>query len=130
LAEIIRGDPGDTQVLEARYLRGKLLLEQGRRPHARKDLARVHADDPTYRDTGALLDAAGGASVRRRRRESIPRAVKDEVWRRDEGSCVECGSQADLEFDHVISLALGGSNTARNLQLLCAPCNRSKGADL
>lgn len=62
------------------------------------------------------------------RRHSIPDEVKVAVWRRDGGRCVQCGSAADLEYDHVIPVALGGSSTVRNLQLLCEPCNRSKGA--
>ncbi|MBX3387541.1 MAG: HNH endonuclease [Phycisphaeraceae bacterium] len=52
------------------------------------------------------------------------------MWRRDEGRCVRCGSNANLEFDHIIPIAMGGSSTARNLQLLCEPCNRSKGSNL
>jgi 5-methylcytosine-specific restriction endonuclease McrA len=48
------------------------------------------------------------------------------VWRRDQGRCVKCGSQEGLEFDHIIPVSRGGSNTARNLQLLCENCNRSK----
>ncbi len=52
------------------------------------------------------------------------------VWQRDGGRCVECDSQRELEYDHVIPLAMGGSTTDRNLQLLCAPCNRRKGATL
>ncbi|MGH9199405.1 MAG: HNH endonuclease [Acidimicrobiia bacterium] len=32
------------------------------------------------------------------------------------------------EFDHIIPLATGGSNTERNVQLLCESCNRQKGA--
>lgn len=64
------------------------------------------------------------------RRQAIPQDVKIAVWQRDGGTCVECGSREDLEFDHVIPLALGGSNTMRNLQLLCAGCNRRKGASL
>ena len=31
-------------------------------------------------------------------------------------------------IDHIVALASGGSNWPRNLQLLCASCNRSKGA--
>ena len=64
------------------------------------------------------------------RREPIPDRVKTAVWRRDEGRCVTCGSQARLEFDHIIPVVRGGSNTARNLQLLCESCNRSKGGNL
>ena len=63
-------------------------------------------------------------------RAAISDEVKIFVWKRDGGCCVKCGSNERLEFDHVIPLALGGANTARNLQLLCEPCNRSKGASL
>lgn len=64
------------------------------------------------------------------RRERIPQDTKIAVWQRDQGRCVECGDQSELEFDHIIPLAMGGSNTMRNLQLLCGRCNRRKGATL
>jgi hypothetical protein len=54
----------------------------------------------------------------------IQKEVKLEVWRRDQGKCVECGSQEKLEYDHVIPVAKGVSNTAENIQLLCEACNR------
>jgi hypothetical protein len=63
-------------------------------------------------------------------RAPISDEVKVFVWNRDAGRCVRCGSKQRLEFDHVIPVALGGANTARNLQLLCVSCNRSKGAGL
>ena len=63
-------------------------------------------------------------------RAPIPDEVKIFVWTRDGGRCVRCGSNQLLEFDHVIPVAMGGANTARNLQLLCETCNRSKGAAL
>lgn len=59
-------------------------------------------------------------------REAILSETKREVWRRDGGSCVQCGSQAKLEYDHIIPVSKGGSNTARNIQLLCEACNRAK----
>lgn len=61
------------------------------------------------------------------RREAIPRAVQREVWQRDGGKCVECDSKANLCFDHIVPFSKGGSNTVRNLQLLCERCNLSKG---
>lgn len=66
----------------------------------------------------------------RAKRAPIPQDVKMTVWQRDGGRCVACESQQNLEFDHVIPVAMGGSNTARNLQLLCETCNRRKGATL
>jgi len=63
-------------------------------------------------------------------REPIPDEIKTFVWKRDGGRCVRCASQEKLEYDHIIPLAKGGSNTARNIQLLCETCNREKGANL
>ena len=56
----------------------------------------------------------------------ISKAVQREVWRRDMGRCVECGSKELLEYDHIIPFSRGGSSTVRNIQLLCERCNRSK----
>lgn len=61
-----------------------------------------------------------------RSREPIPEEVRFQVWRRDQGKCCKCGSRENLEFDHIIPHSLGGSDTARNLQILCGPCNREK----
>jgi HNH endonuclease len=69
-------------------------------------------------------DAAGP------RREPIPEEVRRQVFRRDGGRCVACGGEELLQFDHVIPVALGGASAPENLQLLCAPCNRDKGAGL
>jgi 5-methylcytosine-specific restriction endonuclease McrA len=61
------------------------------------------------------------------RRDKIPSPVRLFVWQRDGGKCVECGRKENLEFDHIIPLAEGGSSTERNVQLLCERCNRKKG---
>lgn len=52
--------------------------------------------------------------------------VRREVWRRDKGKCALCGSRKNLEFDHIVPVSKGGSNTARNIELLCESCNRAK----
>lgn len=65
-------------------------------------------------------------SISEKKSRRISQATKDKVWRRDEGKCVECGSNEKLEFDHIIPFSKGGSNTYRNIQLLCEKCNRSK----
>lgn len=42
--------------------------------------------------------------------------------------CAACGSTDKPEIDHILPIALGGTSDPGNLQILCAPCNRSKGA--
>ncbi len=93
-----------------------LALVRQRERRLRRNLDRAHA---------AL---AGEAAEPRRR--PIARAVRRAVFERDGGRCVECGSGFEVQYDHVIPLALGGAGTVENLQILCAPCNQSKGASL
>jgi len=57
----------------------------------------------------------------------IPQEVREHVFDRDGGRCRRCGATQELELDHIIPLGRGGSNTEENLQVLCAPCIRSKG---
>lgn len=56
----------------------------------------------------------------------IPRDVRQRVWQRYGGRCAECSATTYLEFDHVIPVARGGSNTDANVQLLCRMCNQKK----
>jgi len=42
------------------------------------------------------------------------------------GRCLRCGGAEDLTVDHIVPLALGGSNLISNIQPLCATCNGIK----
>jgi len=70
---------------------------------------------------------AAEEDAERGRRERIADETRAAVWQRDEGRCVRCGSEHELQFDHVIPFSRGGSNVADNIQILCGPCNRAKG---
>ncbi len=64
-----------------------------------------------------LLNVEEGlAPSARARREPIPREVRRAVFERDGGKCVQCGSKFDLQYDHVLPVALGGAATVENLQ--------------
>ena len=61
----------------------------------------------------------------------IPGEVMQEVFIRDGGKCVICGSEDNLHYDHKIPFSKGGSSKdSRNIQLLCARHNLSKGNKL
>ena len=57
----------------------------------------------------------------------IPTTVKLEVWARDKGQCVLCGSKENLHFDHDLPYSKGGTSlTAANVRILCAKHNLQK----
>jgi 5-methylcytosine-specific restriction endonuclease McrA len=97
--------------------RDVVALVADRERRSRRRLDRAHA---------ALHQERGSAG----RRPPLPREVRLAVWRRDRGRCRECGNGFDLQYDHVIPLALGGATSVENLQLLCGDCERAKGASL
>jgi HNH endonuclease len=105
----------DTDMLRDDEVRVLLLARQLRAP---REIAHAKA-----------IVAAGTLS-QQPVRTAIPDAIKLFVFQRDGGRCVECGSNADLQFDHVIPVSLGGASTPENVRILCGPCYRAKGADL
>ena len=58
----------------------------------------------------------------------VPPHVKNAVFQRDGGTCVQCGYTGPyIEYDHRIPRSKGGPNTVDNIQLLCRMCNVKKG---
>jgi hypothetical protein len=67
----------------------------------------------------------------RRRARVISYATRARIMERDDFRCRRCGAgprDERLVVDHVLSVALGGSDDDANLQTLCEPCNIGKGA--
>ena len=65
----------------------------------------------------------------RRRGRYIPFKTKIRVVRRDNYTCQECSKHLqdnEVEFDHIIPLAKGGSTEEHNIRLTCFDCNREK----
>lgn len=56
-------------------------------------------------------------------------AVRMRVLKRDRFQCTYCGvagTQAELQVDHIIALAKGGSHHMSNLTTACRACNQKK----
>ena len=65
----------------------------------------------------------------RRRGRYIPFQTKMRVVRRDNYTCQRCGKHLqdnEVEFDHIIPHAKGGSREEHNIRLTCYDCNRNK----
>ncbi|OIO51485.1 MAG: hypothetical protein AUJ45_00520 [Parcubacteria group bacterium CG1_02_50_68] len=65
-------------------------------------------------------------------RETIPLNVRWKVLKKDNYTCVKCGqspaksNDIELEIDHILPVAKGGTNDIENLQTLCRKCNQGK----
>lgn len=57
------------------------------------------------------------------------RRKREAILIRDHYTCRVCGlTTKDLEVDHVINVAQGGTDDDSNLQAICIPCHKSKTA--
>lgn len=60
---------------------------------------------------------------------TVTRRLRYEVLRRDDHACRYCGAaapDAKLTVDHVVPVALGGTDEPTNLVTACQPCNAGK----
>ncbi|WP_426353716.1 HNH endonuclease [Exiguobacterium sp. R-39] len=73
---------------------------------------------------------------KRIKRTHFPKWLTNAVFYRDKATCSICRcdlsnlirTQNTIHIDHIVPLAVFGSNDASNFQLLCESCNTSKGA--
>lgn len=62
---------------------------------------------------------------------ALSKRLRYEILRRDNHACRYCGATAPdvaLTVDHVVPVALGGTNEPGNLVTACQPCNAGKSA--
>lgn len=66
---------------------------------------------------------------RRRKRPTVRQIA--ELAKQQNGRCGICSmplQASGIEIDHIIPVALGGADSRSNLRLVCAHCNRHRGA--
>jgi len=66
-------------------------------------------------------------------RQKISKSVRFEILRRDNFACRYCGLPAgvvQLHIDHVLPVAMGGTNDPANLTAACPDCNEGKRASM
>lgn len=87
---------------------------------------------PSHASSG--FKAPKSYQVYQQRQAQGPRAFSKDmkIWKYNEqgGICPHCHKHFDynqMEGDHVVPYSKGGTTTYSNLQMLCMPCNRSKG---
>jgi hypothetical protein len=125
----------DTKSFDVRF--GKVIAHSGstgvirlQRAEKPESVIQVSENEPV---AYAVLEGAIGLASQTRlaknggdRTRHIPRDVRQRVWQKYGGQCAECSDDQYLEFDHVIPVAKGGSNSDANVQLLCRKCNLKK----
>lgn len=93
-----------------------------------------HVDKPLMSQKARMDGAAANARRRARKLKaggSHTAAQIIELRGKQRGRCANCGCKLTdkiLRRDHRKALANDGDNDIRNMELLCAPCNGSKGA--
>jgi len=84
------------------------------------------SEDSVKNEPGLNAQLPSAPEVKQQRTH-IPMATQRKVWARANSCCehknknsqTKCNSKHALQIDHVISIALGGTNDLENLQLLC-----------
>jgi hypothetical protein len=79
--------------------------------------------DPCHRSIGD----EGRCETLAARSRYVSQATRHAVWQRAHARCQCCGTQRNLELEHVKPFALGGTHELNNLQLLCRSCNLRRG---
>lgn len=86
---------------------------------------------PPFGAVAARLGACFFGGLVPRKRKSLSKRIRFEVFKRDGFRCVYYGcdpQQGMLRVDHVVAVANGGSNDPANLVTACHDCNGGKSA--
>lgn len=89
--------------------------------------ARHHKENPDL----SRIKAQNRRAQMRENGGKLSRGLAQKLLALQGGKCACCQisfTDISYELDHIIPIALGGTNSDENIQLLCQPCNRAKSA--
>lgn len=115
----------DPSYVERERAKGRERYRENPEHYREKSRRRQRAEPETFatyaRQRRGRIANAGGTHTK----EDV-----EAINKRQKYKCAECGVSTRYKYDvdHIMPLALGGSNAASNLQILCPTCNRSKSA--
>lgn len=98
---------------------------------AKRNAAKVRSKNKSHRQANRGLYKSYSQNRRARKLASggvLSRGLAEKLFRLQKGKCPCCALPLgdDYHMDHKMPLALGGSNTDYNIQLLRATCNQKK----
>jgi 5-methylcytosine-specific restriction protein A len=78
----------------------------------------------------ALAEHTHETITRSVRRPTFSTSFRLNLFLKRKGMCTACRRKIEAgkawDIDHILPLALGGTNEPNNLQILCRPCHRAK----
>ena len=120
--EIARRQTIETDIIALRKQRQEAQAKE----KIRQKLLRQKMQRELERKVQQEMVESGELIMEGSKRRHIPHSIVSEVYHRDGGKCVLCGSTDNLLLDHIIPVSKGGADTAENLQVLCQKCNLKK----
>lgn len=119
------------EIMKIKRQEQKDILKQKKKNYYEKNKAILLAKQKIYKKTHKEIVNAYNASRRGKIRGaggSFNKKDVDSLLIKQTGKCNYCDSTLfKYDIDHIIPVALGGSNLMNNLQLLCKSCNLRKG---
>ncbi|MEK7355656.1 MAG: HNH endonuclease [Bdellovibrionota bacterium] len=97
-------------------------IKKAERANLRKQNRNADAADSANDD--ASIHAPVRVTSKARTTRYIEASARHALFIRDRGCCGNCGSTRNIEIDHIVPFALGGSNDLENLRLVCRSCNQ------
>ena len=85
-----------------------------------------------FLETEASAEPTDDTITRSTRRPVFSTSFRLNLFLKRKGACASCYLKIDAgkawDIDHILPVALGGTNKPENLQILCKPCHQSKTA--